>query len=339
MSTAAPHEAGGRARWWRPALALGLLAAVLVWVDPGRVGAVLAGIDPWWWGAGLLSSTAANVLSAWRWRDGAAWLGYSVPWRWAFVMYFRGVAANVVMPGAVVGGDVLRAWGLRRRGVPVLEAGVSVVLDRLSGLWGLAILGAVVWGVCWIDGIPLPWEGALARWLGLSAGWLGVAAWCAAGLAVGVPAVALAITPWGAARWMGWERSPWRWWLKLARHAPWHHGTRQLIGSLAVQAASVTTLYCAAHAVGAPLPWATLAIAAVPVFVFATLPVGFGGWGTREAAAVLVLAPAGVEASHAVAIAVLYGLYPIAQSALALWPMGSSAADHTPAPPTAAPHR
>ncbi|WP_143897913.1 lysylphosphatidylglycerol synthase transmembrane domain-containing protein, partial [Tepidimonas taiwanensis] len=143
MSAAAPHGARRRARWWRPALALGLLAAVLVWVDPGRVGAVLARLDPWWWGAGLLSSTAANVLSAWRWRDGAAWLGYSVPWRWAFVTYFRGVAANVVMPGAVVGGDVLRAWGLHRRGVPVLEAGVSVVLDRLSGLWGLVILGAV----------------------------------------------------------------------------------------------------------------------------------------------------------------------------------------------------
>ncbi|MDM7464456.1 MAG: hypothetical protein P3W95_012595, partial [Tepidimonas taiwanensis] len=135
MSTAAPHGARGRARWWQPALALGLLAAVLVWVDPGRVGTVLAGLDPWWWGAGLLSSTAANVLSAWRWRDGAAWRGHCVPWRGAVVTSLGGVAGTVGRTGGGLGGDVGGWWDLHRRGGTVPEAGVSVQLVGVCGGW------------------------------------------------------------------------------------------------------------------------------------------------------------------------------------------------------------
>jgi uncharacterized membrane protein YbhN (UPF0104 family) len=64
-----------------------------------------------------------------------------------------------------------------------------------------------------------------------------------------------------------------------------------------------------------------VAVAAVPVFVLATVPVSFGGWGTREAAAVAVLAPLGVAAPTALAASLLYGLYPVVQSLLALWPL------------------
>lgn len=323
---ASASPARGR-RLWRVAVALGLLAAVVAWADPARVGAVLLQADPGWLLAGLLSSTLANAGSAWRWRDLATWLGHAAPLRWAVATYFRGVAANVVLPGAVVGGDVLRAWGLHRRGMPVLEAGVSVVLDRLSGLWGLLILGALALGA----GL---WGGAVGGWRSIVDGLGWVSAGTAAALAVfaaagmvALPYGALRATPWLEGRLAALRRPALRWWHRLARHDPGRHCLRQIGGSLLVQAASVTTLYCGAQAIGAPLPWGSLAVAAVPIFVFATLPVGFGGWGTREAAAVAALGPLGLDASSAVAVSVLYGLYPVAQSVFALLPTAARQPD------------
>ena len=313
-------------RLWRLAAALALLAAVLWWVEPERVWAELQRADGGWLLAGLLSSAAANALSAWRWRAGVRWLGFEVPLRWALPVYFRGVAANVVLPGAVLGGDMLRAWSLHRRGVPVLEAGVSVVLDRLSGLWGLGLLGCLVLAVGRISGHGDGLQRALHA-LGLS-GFLPVVVVVAAALVVAMalsPYVVLRVSASHGMYWAPLQRPAWRWWRQLATHAPARHWGQQLVGSLAVQAASVTTLFAGLHAVGAPLPWAGVALAAVPIFVLATLPVSFGGWGTREAAAVAVLVPLGIDAPAAVAASVLYGLAPIAQAPLALLP--SSAGD------------
>ncbi|MEW6694302.1 MAG: lysylphosphatidylglycerol synthase transmembrane domain-containing protein [Pseudomonadota bacterium] len=308
----------------RLAIALALLAAIVAWVEPARLGAVLRQIHPGWVAAGLLSSTLANALSAWRWRALAAWLGHVAPLPWALAVYFRGVAANVVLPGAVVGGDMVRAWGLHRRGMPVLEAGVSVVLDRISGLWGLVLLGALALAAQLVGDGAAGWAAVALKWGGAAVGGTETVA----ALAV-IAALVMALLPYAALRatpaLVGGgllHRPSLRWWGSLASNRPGWHSAQQLAGSVAVQAASVTTLYCGAQAVGVALPWAALAVAAVPIFVSATLPVSFGGWGTREAAAVAVLALLGVEPSAAVAISVLYGLYPVAQSVLALLPAG-----------------
>lgn len=308
-------------RLWRVAVALALLGAILAWVQPDRVLSILARADPGWVLAGLLSSTLGNLASAWRWRDLAAWLGHPAPLSWIVSVYFRGVAANVVLPGAVVGGDMLRAWGLHRRGMPVLEASVSVVLDRVSGLWGLLILGALALGAGLWWAPATGWLPAVQRLgVGSAEGLALLAVGAAAGMAV-LPYAALRVTPRWLAGWALLQRPALRWWHRLATHQPGQHCARQIAGSLVVQTASVTALYCGARAIGAPLPWEALAVAAVPIFVLATVPVGFGGWGTREAAAIAALTPLGYDASSAVAVSVLYGLYPLAHSALALWPV------------------
>ena len=43
----------------------------------------------------------------------------------------------------MVGGDLFRAWQLQRTGCPRGAAGLSVVLDRLSGLWILLALASL----------------------------------------------------------------------------------------------------------------------------------------------------------------------------------------------------
>uniref|UniRef100_UPI001B354DC3 lysylphosphatidylglycerol synthase domain-containing protein n=1 Tax=Azohydromonas sediminis TaxID=2259674 RepID=UPI001B354DC3 len=98
----------------------------------------------------------------------------------------------------------------------------------------------------------------------------------------------------------------------------------QVLGSAAVQVLSVGTLACAGAAVGVALPYWAWAVAAVPVFLFAALPVSFGGWGTREAAAVVALAAFGVSASQAVAVAMLYGVAALVQAVAAVGAMAGT---------------
>lgn len=298
----------------RIALALALLAVLLWWVDPRALWPLLAGADPLWLALGLAAAVAANAASALRWWLLARWLGARVSAGWALVKYFHGVAINAVLPGAVVGGDLYRAHALTRAGLPAMESGVSVLVDRVGGLWVLIVLGALAaaWGLAAGGGA------AALRALGLDLAGHGPALLAgAAALGLLLPLVLL----------LAWRRglspataaaAPPRWPSRLARLAQRPHALAQygwqVLGSVVVQLLSVGALLCAGQAVGVELPAWAWAVAAVPVFLLAALPIGFGGWGTREVAAVLALTAFGVGAAEAVVVALLYGLAALLQA-------------------------
>ncbi len=299
----------------RIAVAALLLAALLWWTDPRALWQLLSGADPAWLVLGLLSAVAANVASALRWWALARWLGARVGAGWALAMYFRGVAINAVLPGAVVGGDVYRAHALARQGLPMLESGLSVLFDRVGGLWVLLVVGALA------AAFGLAGEGAAAALGRLGAGAVvAIGPWAFVALAAfGLLGPLAVLVAWrrGAAP-AGGDMAPVRCPERLVRlaHRPGalaQYGW-QVLGSAAVQGLSVTTLACAGAAIGLALPYWAWAMAAVPVFLFAALPVSFGGWGTREAAAVVSLAAFGVGAPQAVAVAMLYGVAALVQA-------------------------
>lgn len=312
-------------RLLKPLVALALLGLVVALVDPARIWATLRQADARWAGLGLLALLAGNLASALRWRALCAWMGMAVPRGWTLRTYFHGAALNVVVPGAVVGGDVMRAAALQGRGHGVLPASLSVLGDRLSGLWLLLAqgVGALAWGL----GTP--------GWQALAERWPLIARLASAPLLVALLA-AMLLLPWGLLRLAGRmapgtraaaepELRP-----GLLRRLSWLATTMgahpqagrfyagQCLRSWLVQALSVSTLGCAAVAVGVPLDAWMVAAAAVPITLMATLPVSHGGWGTREAAAVISLAPLGVGAPQAVAMSVICGLLPVAQAVLTL---------------------
>ena len=308
-------------RWLRiPAAAL-LLAGAIALAGPRRVWEALSGADPRWLLAGLACAVAANLVSALRWRALCDWLGMRIPARWAVAAYFQGVAVNALLPGAVVGGDLLRAWRLRSLGHPGFEAGLSVLLDRVSGLWMLVVLGAVALALglrdagaaaavsiagAWPSAMPIdPVRAAL-----LAAAALLALPWLALRLALRTPqrVVAGRLGRLGAA---------------LARRGLSGPYALQAALSAAVQLLSAGALLCALRALGAELPaWAVLA-AAVPIFLMATLPVSFGGWGTREAAAAIALGALGTPSAVAVTGSLVYGVYALVQ-ALGGWMTGGT---------------
>jgi uncharacterized membrane protein YbhN (UPF0104 family) len=309
--------ARGRAAGWtrvaRIVLAPLLVAAILWWADPRRVLHEVAGAQPGWLLAGLASSALANFVSAQRWRALAGWLGHRIGAFAAAGLYFRAVAINALLPGAIVGGDVYRAVALNRRGLPALEAGLSVFLDRLSGLWMLVVLGmaAAAWGVADTSSQALvpaalraPGAGALAT---------------LAGCLLAAPALAIVALDKleTALRGFAGPITAWRGRLVAAAKRPgtWRQYALQIVASLAVQALSIGAFALGGHALGIELAAWSWTAAAVPVFLMATLPVSFGGWGTREAAAVVALSAFGVPAAPAVGASVLYGLFGLTQAA------------------------
>ncbi|RLJ65288.1 lysylphosphatidylglycerol synthase transmembrane domain-containing protein [Sulfurisoma sediminicola] len=283
---------------------IGLLALVLYFAGPARIVAAFANASPAWLAAALLSSIAASLTSALRWHALAAWLGLTAPRSALLAAYFRGIAANTVLPGATLGGDALRTLQLQRLGHPLAASAASVALDRMSGLWVLVVLslaataGAQMAGLLPPALLPLPPLLTLALALAVLAAptfaWLASRAWH-----VHLPGPL--------------ERA------LVALHdrpAPLRHLVAQFAWSAGVQGFSILAFALAGRAVGLDLPLWLYVIVAGPVFVLAALPVSVGGWGTREAAAAVTLGHFGASTELAVAAALLYGIFAAVQGAV-----------------------
>ncbi len=286
---------------WRGAASLALLGAVVALADPARVLAQLRHAHPGWLAMGLAAAIASNIVSAWRWRALARWLGADVSMRDASRWYFQAIGLNALLPGAVLGGDVYRAVVLRRAGQDTLASSWSVVLDRVSGLWMLCAIGGLGAAAC---------ADVLAPWLRLPAGAFVALMLAGTALWLVLPWVLPALLRRWGLRWL----AP----LRAAAERPDFNQQMgwQALSSAAVQVLSAAALAGGGLALGVQLPLSAWAFAIAPVFLMAALPVSVGGWGTREAAAVAALAPFGVAAPAAVGVGVIYGLYALVQGAM-----------------------
>lgn len=319
-------------RRWRLLVGLGLLLVLVLIVDPRALLRAAADAQPGWLALGLACAVAANLVSAVRWWSLARWLGADVAPGWAIARYFGGVALNAMLPGAVVGGDVYRAHALVGAGLPWGPAAASVLVDRLGGLWALVAMGliGVSFGLASADVAGLhalrlsPGGGTIAVLILVSVALLMMLGPVVMVSNVGVSRarpggrIDLAEDETASAVPAGRLRH-----LQKAARGVSALGRRpgaraqllvQLGLSVIVQAGSIATLACAGAALGLSLAAWVWVSAAVPVFVMATLPVSFGGWGSREAAAIVALGLFGVSAPLALGVGLLYGLAALAQA-------------------------
>jgi len=264
-----------------------LLAAVVWYVDPRALARSLAAVDGRWFAAAVAASVVSNLFSAARWAAIARGLGLVAPLRAAAAMYFRGMTLNVLLPGATVSGDLLRGYQLGRLGNnALLRAGASVLLDRLSGLWILCACSLVSVG------------GALA--VGL----------VPAARDTGIYALALALAL--AAPWLPLPHQRLE---QARRQALASRGAlaRSAWLSVLVQLFSAAALWLCGSAAGVQLGYAVMLAAAAPIFIMGAVPLGWGGFGAREAAAVVVLGTLGVPPEQATTTALLYGVSALLQ--------------------------
>jgi glycosyltransferase 2 family protein len=287
----------------RAVASLGLLALVFRFAGTDRILAALGRAEPLWLGAALASAVAASIASTLRWQALARWLGIAAPFGQFLLAYFRGMAANTVLPGGTLGGDALRALHLQRLGPPLAACAASVALDRMSGLWVLIVFALTATAAAQFLALlppallPFPATLTLAAALAVLSAptflWLASAAWHVhLPAAIGRPLAAL-----------------------HGRPAPFVHLLAQFGWSATVQGFSILTFALGGRTLGLDLPFWLFIIAAGPVFFLAALPVSVGGWGTREAAAAVTLGHFGAATDLAVATAMLYGLFAAVQGA------------------------
>jgi hypothetical protein len=124
-----------------------LLVLVIWYVDPAALMRSLAGVEIWIFGCAIVVAILSNVFSALRWRAIGANLNLQISAGQALLMYARATTANMMLPGSIVSGDVLRSYQLSRIGGNALAASAwSVFLDRFSGLWILCAMSALAAG-------------------------------------------------------------------------------------------------------------------------------------------------------------------------------------------------
>jgi len=267
----------------RRALALlgtAVLAGIVAWrVDLAASAALLAKAR---WPLFLLAAALGPVqiaLSGLRWQRVAASLGPAPPVRAAVEAYAASTLLNQLLPGGV-GGDVLRAWDHHRRwGATGERAALSALLERGAGQVALLLVvlpGTLAWPHLLAG--PRP-PGVLALASVLLAGAAAVAL-----CPVGVPVAG-----------------------RIGAAVRESLGIGILALSLVITVTYILGFALCAAALG--LPPVPAALTAIPLILLAmALPISWGGWGLREAAAAALLPALGWSAEAAVAASALYGL-------------------------------
>jgi len=295
-------------RFARLAIRVGIGAAIITIVvyhaEPAQLAMRLRAIDPGWLGFALICSIMANVASAIRWAEISSMQALTAPARRLLPIYARGITLNVVLPGATLSGDLLRSLELRALGNPFPAAALSVLIDRVSGLWVLCGMSLLSTGLA-----------AALGWIKPSSALTGYAA----GLAL---AFAVPLLPWPgspASR----DTSPRGWLPGRLSSALTQLGSMRTVlvrstgMSLVVQLLSALAFWGCAGAVQIHQAPLVIAAASAPIFIMAALPIGIAGFGIREAAAAVVLGALGVPAEQAISASLLYGACALAQGVLA----------------------
>lgn len=263
-------------------------------VDVGTLGARLSRFESGWGVLALLLLTVQVVLFSERWRRISLTCGAQLPFVLGLQISFIAVFFNQVLP-STVGGDGMRIWLLGRKGAGWARAGYSVLIDRIVGIFVLAIIVVAC--------LPLTFSlihDAIARAVLLVIGF---------GVIAGTVAVVL----------VGLRFRQWfdRWMLtrhfsaasRIAAAMCRSHRNAVIIFacSVVIHLLTAVAAWCCAKAVDAPVSFAQILLLMPPVILIATLPVSIGGWGVRESSFMFAFAHAGLAKSDGLVISILFG--------------------------------
>jgi uncharacterized membrane protein YbhN (UPF0104 family) len=292
-----------------PPLLVAVLFAILLWrTDMAALGEAFAQISagPVLLGLGLVQLQI--ILSAIRWRFTAQRLGQTIGLVPAIREYYVASLLNQSLPGGI-GGDAVRAWRMRIEGKGGWKLPAKGILyERLSGqaaFFLIAALGLPIWPMLVANHAPLP------------SGWVAVA------LCGGVVLSVFGL------RWV-FRKMPHPMLRQISEDAVEVFVSRRawLIQSglsVVVVTAYIAVFMISSHSIGASLPFQA-ALTIIPLCLLSMLiPVGLGGWGTREAAAMALWPIFGFSAADGLAASLLYGAISLAGSAPALIILGLEA--------------
>jgi glycosyltransferase 2 family protein len=251
-------------------------------------------LEPGWLFLAIgLMATQVLLVSA-RWRQIAISCGTDMGFAGTLQINFIAAFFNQVLP-STVGGDGVRIWFAARRGAGWANATYSVLLDRIFGVFVLALVVAAC----------LPWTLQLIREPVPRA----VLLVFACGAIAGPLLVLLAGTRFD--RWL-------RQWA-ITRHvaaaveaaAKICRSRRSVVivigCSIIIHLLTISAAWCCVKAVAAPVGFAHVLFLMPPVLLIATVPISIAGWGVRESSMIAAFAYAGLAESDGLTVSILFG--------------------------------
>jgi uncharacterized protein (TIRG00374 family) len=274
-----------------------LSVAVLVYIARGldlrRLRDHLVSVDPVLFVLALALILLQTFVLNGRWALIMRALGVSLDWLAGWRILMISLWFNQVLPSSV-GGDAVRMWLLRQRGVQWPEAVKGVAADRFTALIGLIVMMVI--------GLP-----ALMARVSDQAAILAIGGLTLAGVAgtlvlltldrlpkrlTRLPAIASFVRFGSLVRFLL---------LQFERRGV-------LLGSaLLIHLVTALSCYVLARGVGAQLTLLDAGILIPPVVLLTAVPISISGWGVREGAMVACLGLAGVPSEQALSVSLLLG--------------------------------
>ncbi len=317
-------------RFLRPLLGLALLAGLLSLTDSQALLATFKQTDLKLFAVALVLAIVANLICVYRWQLIARELGIQAPYGFLLSAYAQGISANSVLPGGIVGGDAWRSLAMAKKADEGSkhQGVLSVLLDRVSGFWGLTWLSLSA-GV-----MTILMSGADRPEPQLEAGGVGDGSmqWFDSTLGQGylLMLMAIALAPiLGRLLHMGWLHR-----FEVEHHrqqlGKWILAVIQIINALpllkktlvisvVIQAVTATAFWLSLRSAGIDTPWWLLTALCGGVFLSGILPAALGGFGARELGAVAFITPFGFAKEGVLAGSVLFGLTATIQGVMGLW--------------------
>jgi uncharacterized protein (TIRG00374 family) len=282
----------------RLAVAIGLTLVILWRSDIGSIAAATRAADWRWIAAACALVLLDRALMAWRWLLLIAPVASPPPPLGAVLrVFFVSSFVGTFLP-ASVGGDAVRAYGLRREAVAGGAAIASVAMDRALGVLSVLIVGL---GAVLLVTAPVP-SGVYWVLLAGGAGSLVVAAAIFLDAAAARIASAVARLPGAVVRRVGARVFDA---IRTYRH---HHGALALVlgASIGVQMLRIVQAWALGRSLGLDVSFAVYCVAIPLCVLIMQVPVTINGLGTGQAAFLWTFAPAGVTPADAVALSLLF---------------------------------
>jgi hypothetical protein len=255
----------------------------------------LAHLHAVWLVAALAALCLQAVVAAERWRRILVLCGVTLSIYQAVRYTFISLFFSQVLP-STIGGDAARVWFVARDGAGWAKAIYSVTLDRVAGVFVLALLVVV----CLPESFTVIRD-PIAR---ISLLILGLGSLLA-------PALFVAIGRW---QWPALHR------IALLRYpieaanlayrilaAP-RTAFRIGVLSLVIHGLLILTAWFVAKSIAAPLDLLHALLLMPPIILTATIPISIGGWGVRESAAVMAFTYSGLPPGDGLLVSTLLGV-------------------------------
>jgi hypothetical protein len=271
-----------------------LLYFSLRWVDVAAFTTRLDALKPGWVIFAVFLLAVQTALLAARWQQITVACGANLAFVPALQISFIAAFFNQVLP-STVGGDGARIWVLARNGAGWAIAVYSVLIDRIVGVFILALIAVLC----------LPWTLRLIHEPTARAVLFVIAFG-----ALTAPLVFLLI----GTRFQRWFDC-----YAITRHlsaasraaAALYQSRRSLsiviACSIAIHLLTVAAAWGCIKAVAAPVSFTQILFLLPPVLLVATVPISIAGWGVRETSMIATFAYAGLAQSDGLTLSILFG--------------------------------